>query len=130
PFRATPKHFSFLAATAAATSAFVSGAAAAIVASAVVMAPARKNELTVYFADIVSPFNVGIAAWAKMHCFIRLVHGRYYTATAHGSVRSLQTRRLDVPSCERMEKQRLKMKYRMAFELIAARYSYQELAEF
>src|SRR5215831_15680750 len=80
PFRATPKHFSFLAATAASTSAFVSGAALAIVASAVVTAPARTNELTVNFADIVSPFDVGIAAWAKMHFFIRLVHGRHYTA--------------------------------------------------
>src|SRR5262249_56810188 len=94
PFRATPKPFSFWAATAASTSAFVSGAALAIVASAVVTAPARTNELTVNFADIVSPFDVGIAAWAKMHFFIRLVHGRHYTATAHGSVRSLQTRRL------------------------------------
>jgi hypothetical protein len=85
PFRATPKHFSFLAATAASTSAFVSGASAAIVARAAVTVPARTNVLTVYFADIFYPFDVGIAAWAKMHCFIRLVYGRHYTATAHGS---------------------------------------------
>src|SRR5690349_7217790 len=45
PFRATPKHFSFLAATAASASALVKGPAAAMVASAVLTAPARTNEL-------------------------------------------------------------------------------------
>src|SRR6266853_3125803 len=52
PFSATPKHFSLWAATAASPSALVSGAAAAMVASAVVTAPARTNELTSFFADI------------------------------------------------------------------------------
>src|ERR1700751_5803694 len=53
PFRATPKHFSLCAATAASASALVSGAAAARVASAVETAPARTSELTRCFADIV-----------------------------------------------------------------------------
>src|SRR6516164_10325104 len=52
PLRAMPKHFSFFAATAASTSAFVSGPAAAIVASAVVTALARTSELTTFFADM------------------------------------------------------------------------------
>src|SRR5215813_4107046 len=52
PFSATPKHFSLWAATAASASALVSGPAAAMVASAVLMAPARTNELTTFFADI------------------------------------------------------------------------------
>src|ERR1700738_5316836 len=52
PLRATPKHFSLWAATAASPSAFVSGAAAAMVASAVVRAPARTNELIIFFVDI------------------------------------------------------------------------------
>src|SRR5580692_9858436 len=52
PFSATPKHFSLWAATAASASAFVKGAAAAMVASAVVTAPARTNELTIFLADI------------------------------------------------------------------------------
>src|ERR1700751_3758097 len=52
PFSATPKHFSFLAATAASASALVSGAAAARVASAVDTAPARKIEVTTCLADI------------------------------------------------------------------------------
>src|SRR5260370_28331149 len=46
PLRATPKHFSLWAATAAFPSAFVSGPAAAIVTMAAVSAPARMNELT------------------------------------------------------------------------------------
>src|SRR3984957_2934723 len=52
PFSATPKHFSLWAAMAASPSALVSGAAAAMVASAVVTAPARTNELTSFFVDI------------------------------------------------------------------------------
>src|ERR1700737_5672179 len=52
PFSATPKHFSLWAATAASPSALVSGAAEAMVASAVVTAPARIRELTRFFADI------------------------------------------------------------------------------
>src|SRR5260370_12101389 len=52
PFSATPKHFSLWAATAASPSALVSGAAEAMVASAVVTAPARIRELIRFFADI------------------------------------------------------------------------------
>jgi hypothetical protein len=52
PFSATPKHFCLPAATAALPSASVSGAAAAIDASAVVTAPASTNALTVDLADI------------------------------------------------------------------------------
>src|ERR1700751_1665792 len=52
PFRATPKHFSLWAATAASVSAFVSGAALASVASAVETAPARTSELTRFLVDI------------------------------------------------------------------------------
>src|SRR5258708_32377561 len=46
PFSATPKHFCLPAATAALPSPSVSGAAAAIDASAVVTAPARTTALT------------------------------------------------------------------------------------
>src|SRR5580700_3812448 len=52
PLRATPKHFSLCAATAAFPSAFVNGAAAAIDASAVVTAPARMAELKIVFTDM------------------------------------------------------------------------------
>src|SRR4029077_5805223 len=52
PFSATPNHFSLWAATPASVSALVSGPAAAMVASAVVTAPARTSELTKLFADI------------------------------------------------------------------------------
>src|SRR5271167_1189602 len=52
PLRATPKHFSLCAATAAAPSAFVSGAAKAIVARALDMALARTSDVIVVFADI------------------------------------------------------------------------------
>src|SRR4051794_16946197 len=70
PFRATPKHFSFLAATAASPSALVSGAAVASVASAVDMAPARTSVVTASLADIeVSPVRDGIAWQAKSALF-------------------------------------------------------------
>src|SRR4051812_27281377 len=52
PFMATPKHFSFFAATAASASALVSGPATASVASAVETAPASMSELTVVLADM------------------------------------------------------------------------------
>src|SRR6201993_5270051 len=55
PFSATPKHFSLCAATAASASALVIGAAAARLASAVVLAPARMRELTTVF--------IGISIW-------------------------------------------------------------------
>src|SRR5258706_4611274 len=51
PLRATPKHFSLLAATAACPSAFVSGPAAAIVAVAVGTARSRVNQLLALLAD-------------------------------------------------------------------------------
>src|SRR4029077_19326985 len=52
PLRATPKHFSLCAAIAALPSAFVSGAAEAIVARALDMALARTSDAIVVFADI------------------------------------------------------------------------------
>src|ERR1700722_19115877 len=57
PFSATPKHFSFLAATAASASALVRGAAAARVASAVERAPARASDVTTCLADIEFSFS-------------------------------------------------------------------------
>jgi hypothetical protein len=52
PFSATPYHFSLCAATAAAPSAGVSGAAWAIDASRLATTPASRVELTVALADI------------------------------------------------------------------------------
>src|SRR5215813_6123503 len=52
PFRATPKHFSFLAAIAASASALVRGPAAATVASAVETAPTSTSELIVVFIEV------------------------------------------------------------------------------
>src|SRR5215470_11022072 len=65
PFSATPKHFSFLAAVAASTSALVSGPADAKVAKAVETAPARTSELTTFFADMIHPLEVGFARQAR-----------------------------------------------------------------
>src|SRR5689334_17670272 len=67
PFRATPKHFSFLAAVAASTSALVRGPAAASVASAVLTAPARTRELTTVFADMDLSSRGCIACSASVH---------------------------------------------------------------
>src|SRR5216683_7150592 len=83
PFSATPKHFSLWAAIAASPSALVSGPAAAMVASAVVTAPARTNELTTFFAEFftdmgISPLEVCIATWASAHRLIRPSRGRRY----------------------------------------------------
>ena len=59
-------------------SAFVSGAAAAIVVSAVVRAPARTSELTTFLADIVSS-KLGLRRpLGGEHRSIRLFAGGYY----------------------------------------------------
>src|SRR6516225_1931590 len=52
PLRATPKHFSLWAATAASTSPLVSGAAETRLASALERALARTSEVTVVLADM------------------------------------------------------------------------------
>src|ERR1700692_1967364 len=52
PFRATPKHFSLWAATAACSSSLVRGAALARLARALDSAPARMRELITVFVDI------------------------------------------------------------------------------
>src|SRR5262245_60853481 len=77
PLSATPKHFSFFAATAASTSALVRGAAAATVASAVDTAPASTSELMVVFIYLST--WVFIASSAKgAHRLVRFVHDCHY----------------------------------------------------
>src|SRR5690348_14672518 len=67
PFEATPRHFSFFAAVAASTPAFVRGPASARVARAVLTAPARTNELTKFLADMDSPLEVASLGSARVH---------------------------------------------------------------
>ena len=81
PFNATPKHFSFPAATAALPSASVKGPAAAIDANADVTAPASKSELTFNFADIqFSPFSFD--PWPTALCGTLLIRhiGKFVTS--------------------------------------------------
>src|ERR1700751_254796 len=66
PLRATPKHFSLCAARAASPSAFVSGAAEAIVARGLDRALARTSDVIVVFADIIS-FRVNSSPPSRPH---------------------------------------------------------------
>jgi len=90
PFRATPKHFSFLAATAASASALVNGAAAAKVASAVVTAPARTSELITFFADPdISILRVASPVRRRRIVSFVPVAAVVTVRTTHGPVRSM-----------------------------------------
>ena len=92
PLSATPKHFSLCAATAASPSAFVRGAAAAMLARALDTTAARMKELMAVFADIMFS-NENSAHPCRAHTKFRIVvSDRYRDSRKNRDLPALQRR--------------------------------------